>query len=227
MEINSHSQLLISLSPSLIKTRKLFLELAGMRKLCLIPQSLPHSLLASVVVFCTFVVTCWCVFLHPPVSILQFVQWLLCSLVCMLRLLVCLHLLSVFSSLWQYRSVSITLSLSLSICPCTCVSVRCVGSHVVDLGLKLWVITPIMNHHALFRLSSPTGIDCIMKLSFSLSNTLCPHITHLTNTALHMQSDNESIYIAWQWTSSFRWEVALENFGNLKSFVSGISLGSA
>lgn len=66
----------------------------------------------------------------------------------------------------------------------------CVGSHVVNLGLKLWAITPIMNHRALFRLSSPGGIDCIMKISFSLGNTLCPDITLLTNIALHKESDN-------------------------------------
>ena len=84
-----------------------------------------------------------------------------------------------------------------TLCLCLSVSVHVrVGSHVVDLGLKLWVITPIMNHHALFRLPSPSGIDCIMKLSFSLSNTLCPHITHLTNIAVHTKSDvalNETV----------------------------------
>lgn len=41
--------------------------------------------------------------------------------------------------------------------PCLPTHVLYVGSHVVNLGLKLWVITPIMNHHALFRLWSPEG----------------------------------------------------------------------
>lgn len=62
-------------------------------------------------------------------------------------------------------------TLFLSLCSCMCV----VQDHVENLGLKLWVITPIMNHHALFGLSSPRGIDCIMKISFSLSNTLSLH----------------------------------------------------
>lgn len=59
MEINSH-QLLLSASPWLIKTRKLFLELAGMRAVCLINYVVILSL--SAVVFRTFVVTCVGVF---------------------------------------------------------------------------------------------------------------------------------------------------------------------
>lgn len=51
MEINPHHQLLSSPSPLLIKTRKLFLELVGMR-VGLVPQ-LPHqSLLVDAVVSC-------------------------------------------------------------------------------------------------------------------------------------------------------------------------------
>lgn len=84
---------------------------------------------------------------------------------------------------------SISFSLCLSVSLHACVTLSVVGSHVVDLGLKLWVITPIMNHHALFRLSSPTGIDCIMKLSFSLNYTLCPHITLLIIRALDTKFD--------------------------------------
>lgn len=88
--------------------------------------------------------------------------------------------------------ISLTVSLCLSMSACLTVFVCiCVGSHVVDLGLKLWVITPIMNHHALFRLSSPTGTEFIMKLSFSLSDTLCPQITFVSNIAPYTESDNE------------------------------------
>lgn len=134
----------------------------------------------------------------------------------------CLHLPCVSSSLWLYLSSSVVLSLSFRICPCACVSVRCVGSHVVDLGLKLWVITPIMNHHALFRLSSPVGIDCIMKLSFSLSNTLCPHITLLTNMALNMESDMSRFILHEIKPDHLGGDVVLESFGNLLSFVCGV-----
>lgn len=135
-------------------------------------------------------------FFCPAVSILPFVFVVVLS-PCMC----CACLLVSISCVYFPHCDSISLSpslfsLSFSICPRTRVYVCCVGSHVVDLGLKLWVITPIMNHHALFRLSSPTGIDCIMKLSFSLSNTLCPHITLLTNRALCTESDNDKIYIA-------------------------------
>lgn len=179
MEINSHNQLLILPSPLLIKTRKQFLELAGMREVCLIPQSSSHSLLASAVVFCTFAVTC--LIFRPTASFSPFVVVLSPCMCCVCPFVT--HFLCVFPSVWQY----LVLPSSFSVCPRTC-TVCCMGSHVVDLGLKLWLITPIMNHHALFRLSFPTGIDCIMKLSFSLSNCLCPHVTLLTNTALHRES---------------------------------------
>lgn len=170
MEINPHNQLLSSPSPLLIKTRKLFLELVGMR-VGLVPQ-LPHqSLLVDAVVSCRSVC-------NSPSSCESLTIW--CVVAACLSLLsgVCFpHCGRILLSFCRLVSV-------------LCVSVCCVGSHVVNWGLKLWVITPIMNHHALFRLSSPKGIDCIMKTSFSRSNSLCPYITLLTTIALHKKSDN-------------------------------------
>lgn len=98
---------------------------------------------------------------------------------------VCFTCLFVFISSVQI-SHSILPCLTFHLCVLVLVHVL-VGSHVVDLGPKLLVITPIMNHHALFSLSSSRGIYRIMKLSFSLRHTLCPHTTHLTNTAVHKE----------------------------------------
>lgn len=109
MEINSHSQLLISPSPLLIKTRKLFLKLAGMREVCLIPQSLPASVLMDAVFFwgggglhiCGYVLES--VFLSHCGYLTNCVVVVLCVRVCVCAcsacLFVCLHLLCVLSSL--------------------------------------------------------------------------------------------------------------------------------
>lgn len=182
MEINSHNRLLISPSPLLIKTRKLFLELAGRREEKCV-SSLNHFLIPSLRVQLLFVTHLWlrACFFCPRCDFLNICGCLVSMYVSCL--LVCLRLLGALFPLTV--TVSRSSLLSLGVCTRTCLSVCCVGSHVVDLGLKLWVITPIMNHHALFRLSSPKGIDCIMKLSFSLSNAMCPHITLLKYSSTH------------------------------------------
>lgn len=53
--------------------------------------------------------------------------------------------------------------------------VLCVGSHVVNLGPKLWVITPIMNHHALFRLLSPEAWTALWR--YHSASAILPLLT--------------------------------------------------
>lgn len=103
---------------------------------------------------------------------------------------------------------STVLPLSFSIHPC---------GHVVGLGLKLWAINPIMNHHALFRLPFPTGIDCVMKLSFSHSKTLSSHNSLKQYGCTH-KTDNEKIYVAWNKTLIYSLEV-VEESSSIKHFV--------
>lgn len=177
MEINSYNQLLSSPSPLLIKTRKLFPKLAGMAEVCLVPTSPCHSHFVCLQLYIHFSVPVW-VSHHLGLFCLN-----VCVVSASLSLISCMY----FPYLWH----DIALFLSFSVH--ACVSLCCMQSHVANSGLKLWVITPIMNHHGLFRLSSPRGIDCIMKISFSLSNTLCPYITLFTNKALHKESDNHCI----------------------------------
>lgn len=116
MEINSHSQLFISPSPLLIKTRKLFLELAVMREVCLIPQSLPQPFLVSKIIFL-------CICGHVSVYLSQYMSICSCFVVAVVLfqsfvyfvphcdcifLSLCLSLI-----VFQYLSMSVCVSLYL------------------------------------------------------------------------------------------------------------------